>query len=182
MQLRLIEEEILASSARSVDIDRGEDPLVSDMAIEDDLHIACPLELLEDDFIHPRARLDEGGRDDSERATTIDIACSPKETLRLVQCIRIDTTREDLTRMRHGHIVGPCESSDRVEEDHHITTMLDETLRLLDHHLGDLSMTISGLIEGRGDDLGRDILLHIGHLFRALIDQEDDQMYIWLVL
>ncbi len=58
-----------------------------------------------------------------------------------------------------------------IEQDDDVAAMLDEALRLLDHHLGDGDMARRRLVEGRGDDLALHRALHVGDLFRALVDQ-----------
>src|SRR5437763_8736089 len=48
-----------------------ENPFLGQRPIELYLAIAGPLELLEDDVVHPGAGLDEGGGDDSERSPSV---------------------------------------------------------------------------------------------------------------
>ena len=60
--------------------------------------------------------------------------------------------------------------------------MLDQALGLLDHHLGNLDVARSGLVERRGNDLAVDRALHVGHLFRPLVDQQDDQNHFGIVV
>ena len=53
--------------------------------------------------------------------------------------------------------------------------VLDQALRLLDHHLGDLHVTRRRLVEGRADDLALHRALHVGDLFRPLVDEQHDE-------
>ena len=46
------EKQFFASSARLEYINRGIDPLVADLSIENHFHISCALKLLENEFIH----------------------------------------------------------------------------------------------------------------------------------
>src|ERR671925_150110 len=59
--------------------------------VELELHVAGPLELLEDHFVHARASFDERRGNDRQRSTLIDVPSCPEESLRLVQRVRIDT-------------------------------------------------------------------------------------------
>src|ERR1043165_7371693 len=54
-ELAGIDQQLLLAGARLADVERGEDALVGDLAVEHDLRIAGALELLEDDLVHLRA-------------------------------------------------------------------------------------------------------------------------------
>ena len=53
--------------------------------------------------------------------------------------------------------------------------MLDQTLGLLDHHFGDLDVAGSRLSKVE-DTTSPFTELHVGHFFRTLIDQENDEI------
>ncbi len=53
--------------------------------------------------------------------------------------------------------------------------MLDQTFGLLDHHLGHLHMAACRLVESRGNDFTAYGALHFRDLFRALVNQQNDQ-------
>ena len=59
--------------------------------------------------------------------------------------------------------------------------MLDQALGLFNDHLGDLHVARGGLIESTRYDLTLDRALHLGHLFRALVDEQHDQVYFRMV-
>jgi len=59
--------------------------------------------------------------------------------------------------------------------------VLDQALGLLEHHFRDLHVPACGLVEGRGDYLALYRALHVGHLFRAFVDKQDDQVYLRMV-
>ena len=42
-------------------------------------------------------------------------------------------------------------------------------------------MALSGLVEGRGDDFGVDLILHVRDLLGPLVDEQHDQMHVGLV-
>ena len=53
--------------------------------------------------------------------------------------------------------------------------MFDQPLGLVQDHFGHLNVSVGGFVEGGGDHLTVDGALHIGHLFGALIDKQDQQ-------
>ncbi len=60
--------------------------------------------------------------------------------------------------------------------------MLDQALGLFQHHLGDLHMARSRFVEGRADHFATHGAGHVGHFFRTLIDQQNDQIDFRMVL
>ena len=134
------------------------------------------LKLFEDDLVHARAGVDERRGDNGQRAAFFDVAGRAKEALWLVQRVRVHTTGQDLARRRNHGVVGAGQTGDRVEQDHHVALALGEALGLFDHHLGNLDVTGGRLVEGRGNDLALDGALHVGHFFRALVDEQHHQI------
>ncbi|MNQ93013.1 hypothetical protein D3C85_1084570 [compost metagenome] len=60
--------------------------------------------------------------------------------------------------------------------------MLDQALGLLDHHVGNLDVTGCWLVEGGGDHFTLHHALHLGHFFRTLVDQQDDELTVRVVV
>ena len=71
---------------------------------------------------------------------------------------------------------------DRVQEDDDVFLLLGHAFGFLQDHLGDLHVSLGGLVESGGDDFPFDVPLHVGHLFRALVDEEHDQGHLGMVL
>jgi hypothetical protein len=140
------------------------------------------LELLEDDLVHPASGVDQRGGDDRQGAALLDVPRRTEETLRFVERVGIDAARQNLSGVGHDHVLGAGEAGDRVEQDHDVVLVLDQTLRLLDHHIGDLHVTVGGLVECRGDDLAVDVPLHVSDLLGPLVDQEHDELDLRMVL
>jgi hypothetical protein len=63
-----------------------------------DLHVAGAFELFVDNLVHFGPGINQCRRENSQATTLFYIACSTKETLRPVQCVGIDTTRQDFAR------------------------------------------------------------------------------------
>ena len=76
------EEQFLAACAGEEDIDGGVDALVADLAVEDELHVAGTLELLEDQVVHAAVGLDERCRHDREGSGLLGIAGGGEELAR----------------------------------------------------------------------------------------------------
>src|SRR5215468_9855316 len=98
------------------------------------------------------------------------LRAAPKK--RFGRCRALLSTPPDST-LPEGHdgVVSPGKARDRVEQDDHILLVLDEALGFFDHHLGDLHVTLRGLVERRGDDLAPHGPLHVGDFFRPLVDE-----------
>ncbi len=61
------------------------------------------------------------------------------------------------------------------KQNHDVALVLDQAFGLFDHHLGDLNVAGGGFVEGRGNHLAGHRSLHVGDLFRALVDEQHDQ-------
>src|SRR5690606_28729981 len=119
--------------------------------------------------------------DDGQRTAFLDVARSTEKALGLFQGVGIDTTGEHFAGAGDHGVVGACQACDGVKQDDHILLVLDQTLGLLDDHFSDLYVTGRRLIEGRGDHFAAHGALHFGHFFRALVDQQDDQVALRVV-
>ena len=120
-------------------------------------------------------------RDDRQRAAFLDIARRAEEALRPLQRIGVDAAGQHLAGRRHDGVVGAAEPRDRIEQDHHVAAVLDETLRLLDHHFRDLHMAHGRLVEGRGDDLAVHRALHVGDFLGPLVDEQHDEIALGMI-
>src|SRR5690348_8603578 len=100
----LLDQQLFLAGARLADVERGEDALVGDLAVEHDFAVAGALELLEDDLVHLRSGVDQRRGDDRQRAAFLDVARGTEETLRPLQRIGIDAAGQDLARARHHRV------------------------------------------------------------------------------
>ena len=108
----LLEQQVVATSARRHNVDRGEDALVAELAVELQLHVAGTLEFLKDHLVHLAASLNEGCGDDGETASVLNVARSAKESLGTLQGIGVNTTTQNLATGRSDCIVGASQASD----------------------------------------------------------------------
>ena len=72
----------------------------------------------------------------------------------------------------------------RVIESSRTTTslaVLDQALDAVEHELGDLDVVLGRLVEGASDDLALDRALHVGDLFRTLVDEQHDEVDLGVV-
>src|SRR5207237_8067407 len=65
------EELVFTTRAAGRDIDGGKDSFLRQRAIQLDFAVTGALELLENDVVHARSRLDEGSGDDGERSAAV---------------------------------------------------------------------------------------------------------------
>ena len=79
-------------------------------------------------------------------------------------------------------VVRAREARDRIEQDHDVLARLDQSLRLLDHHVGDLHVARRFLVERGADDLAAHFAVHVGHLLRTLVDQQHDERDLGVIL
>src|SRR5437667_2163791 len=181
LELVLLEEQLFLPRPRLLDVDRGEDPLVHQPAIEMDLHVARPLELLEDDVVHPASGVDDGRRHDRERAALLDVPRRGEEAARPLERVRVEAARQDLARRRDDGVVGAREAGERVEQDHDVPLVLHQPLGLLDHHVGDLDVALGWLVEGGRDHLALHRPLHVGDFLRPLVDEKHDEVDLGMI-
>ena len=146
------------------------------------LHVAGPLELLEDHVVHPTARVDQRRGEDRQAAALLDVPGSGEEATRPLEGVRVEPAREHLPGGRDHGVVSAREAGDRVQQDHHVLLVLHQPLGLLDHHVGDLDVPGRRLVEGRGDHLAPDVPLHVRDLLGPLVDQQHDEVDLRVVL
>ncbi len=73
-------------------------------------------------------------------------------------------------------VEGAGQTGDRVEEDDHVVAAFHQAFGFFEDHAGHFHVVVGGLVEGGGDDFGLDAALHVGDLFRALVDEQDDHI------
>src|SRR5690606_1009706 len=165
-----------------VDVHRGEDALVGELPDQLELGVAGALELLEDDLVHAGPGVDQGGGEDGQRTAVIDVAGRTEEELLREQIRGVDTTGQDAAGGRGGEVVRTAQAGDRVEQHDDVVTQLHQALGTLDGELGDRGVVLGRAVEGRGDDLALDRPLHVGDLFRTLVDEDDHQVALGVVV
>ena len=139
-------------------------------------HVTGALEFLEDDFVHLGTGIDQRRGEDGQAAAFFDVTRGTEEALRLLERVSVDTTGQHLAGRRHHGVVGTCQTGHGIEQDDDILLVLDQTLGLLDHHLGDLDVTGRRLIEGGGHDFATHGARHLGDFLGTLIDQQHDEV------
>ena len=105
------------------------------------------------------------------------LRAAPKKRFGRCKCVRIHTAREHFARRRNHGVVRTRQTRDRIEQDHHVALMFHQALGFFDHHLGDLHVTRSRLVEGRADHFAAHRTLHVRDFFRAFVDQQHDQVH-----
>ena len=83
--------------------------------------------------------------------------------------------------MGHHGVVGPGQTRDRVEQDHHVHAVLHQAPGLGQHHVGHLDVPLSGLVEGGADDFAVHRPGHVRDFLRTLVDEQDDQVHFRMI-
>ena len=55
------------------------------------LHVSCSLKFLKDNLIHAASSVNQSGSHNGQRTAFLNVSCSPKETLRLMQSVCVYT-------------------------------------------------------------------------------------------
>src|SRR5215475_3501489 len=175
-------QQVFLAGAGGVHVHGGEDPLVGELTAQPQLHVAGPLELLEDHLVRAGAGLDQGGGQDRDRAAMLDVARRAEEPLRRVEGGRVHTAGHDPPAGRRGQVVGAAEPGDRVEQDDHVVAHLGQALGSFDGQLRHRGVVLGRPVEGRVDDLALDRALHIGDLLGPLVHEHDHEVAFGVVL
>src|SRR5690606_21605207 len=108
------QEELVAQRDDAFDVDGGEDATLRDLAVQHDLRVPGPLELLEDHLVAAAPRLGQHDSDDGEAPSPgllRDVARRAEEALRLLQRSAVDPARQRTTRPSLRRIVGARQAS-----------------------------------------------------------------------
>src|SRR5690606_13694380 len=119
--------------------------------------------------------------DNSQRSAFFNVTRRTKETLGLFQRMGIDTTSQHLTGAWNYCVVGTRQAGNGVKQNYYVLFVLNQTLGLLDHHLGDLYVARWRLVKGRGNYFTAHSALHFGYFFRTLVNQQHNQVTFWIV-
>ena len=117
-------EVFLAAGGGLGHVDRREKPLLGEVAVEADFHVAGALEFLEDDVIHAAFGFDEAGGDDGEAAALFEVAGGAEE-LAALEGGRAEAAGADRAAAL-GVVVSPGEAGEAVEEDDDILADFDQ--------------------------------------------------------
>ena len=99
-----------------------------------------------------------------------------------MQRLCFHTAGEYFTATRRYRVVRTCQTRDRVEQDHYVMTALYQSFRFLVHDVRHFHMVLCRLVEGRCDHFGIHAATHVRHLFRALVDEQHDHIYLRVIL
>ena len=172
-----VKQQIFATRAACNRVDCRENASVGQRAVELELHIARAFELLENDLVHLRARLDKRGSQNGEAAAAFNIAGSAKESFRRVKRRGVNATRQDATARGRCQVVGTRETREAVEQNNDVLPHFHQALRTLDDELGNLDVVFGRHIERGRDNLASDGALHIGYFLGSLVNEQTHQVH-----
>src|SRR5215470_12588700 len=81
VEVLLRDQQLFLARARLLQVDRREDALVRELAVEMYFEIACALELFEDHVVHSASGFDQGRGDDRQGAALFDVTGRSEEPL-----------------------------------------------------------------------------------------------------
>ena len=176
-----LQQQLFAAGAAAVQVDGREHALFVQTALQVDFAVAGAFEFFKNHLVHAAAGVDQGGGDDGQAAAFFHIAGRTKETLGALQSIGVHTTREHFARRGHHVVIGAGQAGDRVEQDHHVFFQFHQALGTLDHHFGHMHVARGGFVKRGRNHFAAHAALHLGHFFRALVDQQHHQVHIGVV-
>ena len=145
-------------------------------------HVARAFEFFVDDFVHFRAGIDQGGGDDGERAGFFGVARRAEKAFGALQSAGIHAAAQDFAGGGGDGVVGAGEAGDGVAEDDDVFFVLDQSFGFFDDHFRDLHVALRRFVKGGGDDFASDASLHFGDFFRALVNEQHDEVALGVVL
>ena len=148
MQFIFAGKQLFTTRAGAADIDRRIDAFLGNLAVQVELHVTGALELFVDNLVHFRAGVDQCGGDNRQAATFLDITGRTEKALGALQCVGVDTTGQYLAGAGDDSVVGAGQTSDRVEQNHHVALVFDQSLGFLDNHLRNLHVTRGRFVKG----------------------------------
>ena len=87
VQGHFVLQQVVAAGAAGHNVDGGEDALVAEHAVQLQLHVSGSLELLEDDFVHLAAGVNQCGGDDGEASAVLNVTGGSEEALGLCSAL-----------------------------------------------------------------------------------------------
>ena len=163
----------LLARAALGDVQGGEEPAVGELAVQDQFHVAGAFELLENQFVHARAGVHQGGGDDGQRAALLDLAGGGEHLARNFQRAGIHAAGHGAAAAAMDAVVGAGDAGDGIQQDKNVPPAFDHAAAALDDEAGEADVGFQVLVVGGGDDLGLDGALEIGDFLRALVNQQD---------
>ena len=92
-------------------VNRREESLVAQPAVEVDFRVTSTLEFFENHIIHARTRINKGGGDNGQRAAFLDVSRCAKEPLGTLQGVGVDTARKNLAARGHNRVMSASQTS-----------------------------------------------------------------------
>ena len=182
MHLLGVKEQFFTTCAREEDVNRGVDALVADLAVENELHVAGALELLEDEVVHAAIGLDKGGSHDGEGTGLLGVAGCCEEFARDLHGSGVHAAAHGATSAPLSVVKGATDTGQGVHEDKDVLPLLDQSLGTVDGNLGDAGVAAEIAVVGAGVEFGlRDGAANLRNLFGTLVDQQDDELHLGVV-
>ena len=179
-----VQKQILAPGSGLHNINCRENSPLGKLAVKDKLHVSGSLKLLVYHIIHTAAGIYQRSSQNCQAAAFPHIPGSSEKPLRHMQRGRIKTAGQSTPAGRNYQVIGSCQTGNAVQKNHHILSVLHQTLRPLNHHFRYTLVMIRKLVKSRINHfhiMPFNGLLNIGNLLGTFVNQENNQMHLRII-
>ncbi len=154
-------------------MDGWPDSFGGDFAVEHELHVTGAFELLENDFIHAAAGVDQGCSDDGQASAFLEVSGSAEKLARNVEGAGCDAAGKGFSgRVGVGIVVGTCQARDGIEQNQDVFAF-EHARDCVDKDLfGDANMVFGRLVGGGSDDFEGHVACKVGGFLGAFVDEQ----------
>ncbi len=99
-----------------------------------------------------------------------------------MQRVGIYPPGEYLPRCGLYGVVGSCQTGNGIQQDYYVVSAFYQTTGLVQNNLGNLYMMVGRLIERGGNHFSFYTPFHIGHLFRTFINEQNNHVYVRMII
>ena len=121
------EQKLLPTCSGQEDIDCGIDSLVTDLSVQDELHVSGTLEFLKDQFVHPAIGFDERRGHDRKRSGFFGVSSSCEDLSRDLEGARIHAAGHCATAAALRIVEGAADTGKGVHQHEDILPHFDES-------------------------------------------------------
>ena len=170
------EEFLLLARAALGNVNGREQAAVGQLAVQNQLHVAGALELLENQFVHARAGVHQRRGQDGQRAALFNLAGGGEHLARNFQRAGIHAAGHRAAAAAVDAVVGAGDAGDGIQQHKDVLAGFHHAPAALDHEAREADVGFQVLVVGGGHDFGLDRALEIGDFLRALVNEQDHRM------
>ena len=175
------EEFFLAAGAGLADVDGRPHAAVGQFAVQHQFHVARAFELLEDQFVHAAAGVDQRGADDGQRSAFLEQPGGGEEFFGDVHGLDVDAAAHGPAGIAHPFVEGPGQAGDGVQQQDHVLAHFGQAFAAFDDELREADVAFDFAVQAGGHDLAVYGPAHVGHFLGPLVDQKHDQLDVGII-